>query len=178
MIDRKKIFPFAVLGLLLFLPTALSAAARIVRISNNASSDAIDTLTVSGSPSFQSAAAPDEDVVFITNNGEAPVVVRNRIVTNGGSLVSYSITVGVNPGEFVVDTDPSGGPIFIFLNGAEITDDVEGYEYSNGGQQYSLLDTPPIPVFDGYGLVIFGVLLLASLVWFAWRKKRLAKVSV
>lgn len=176
---KRKVIQLAAFALLFFLPAALSAVVRTVKISNNAGSDAIDTLTLSGSPSFsRNASAPDEDVVFITNMGEAPVVVRNRIVTNGGSLVSYSITPGVNADEFVVDTDPSGGPIFIYLNGAEITDDVEGYKYSNGGQRFELVDTPPIPIFDGYGLAVFGALLLASLVWFVRRRKRLAGTSV
>ncbi|HLG93662.1 MAG TPA: IPTL-CTERM sorting domain-containing protein, partial [candidate division Zixibacteria bacterium] len=66
------------------------------------------------------------------------------------------------------------GSLVITLNGQEVNSDSEGSAYSKAGQ-YFQLDTTQIPTLSEWGLIIFASLLLASLVWFIRRRRKLVK---
>ena len=171
----KKILRAVFISALLF--QAGTAWGARVLISEDAQRNAIDTLTFSGGALSRSITAPaaSEMIIFNTSNGESPGVVRNRIVSLGAGLSNFTVTPTGNPDEFEVDNIPPGGALLIELSGDEVNSDSEGSAYSNAGQ-YFRLTAAQIPTLSDWGLILFATLLLASLVWFVRRKRKLAKV--
>lgn len=114
-------------------------------------------------------------IIFNTNNGESPGVVRNRIVSLGAGLSNFTVTPTGNPDEFEVDNIPPGGALLIDLNGDDVNSSSEGSAYSKA-DQYFRLSASQIPTLSEWGLILFATLLLASLVWFIRRRRKLVKV--
>ena len=175
MIFRKKIF-VGTLAFALLLQTGLAWGAR-VRVGGTGSTDAIDTLTFSDGSLARPAGAPaiNEMLIFSTFDGDTPDTVRNRIVAAGAGLSSFTVSPVIGfPNQFEVENIPPGGSLVITLNGQEVNSDSEGSAYSKAGQ-YFQLDTTQIPTLSEWGLIIFASLLLASLVWFIRRRRKLVK---
>lgn len=172
---RKKIFRAAFLSVFLF-QAGVAWGARVV-ISETAQRNAIDTLTLSGGALSNSTMAPaaSEMIIFNTSNGESPGVVRNRIVSLGAGQSNFTVSPVIgNPDEFEVNNIPPGGALLIELNGDEVNSNSEGSAYSKAGQYFRLSDSQ-IPTLSEWGLIIFATLLLASLVWFIRRRRKLVK---
>ncbi|MGH8003349.1 MAG: IPTL-CTERM sorting domain-containing protein, partial [Limisphaerales bacterium] len=64
--------------------------------------------------------------------------------------------------------------LLIDLNGDEVNSTSENSAYSRAGQ-YFQLTASQIPTLSEWGLIIFAVLLLASLGWFIRRRRKPAK---
>lgn len=171
----KKLVRAVFISVLLF-QAGNAWAARVV-ISGNGTRDAIDTLTFSGGALSRSTNSPaaSEMIIFNTNNGESPGVVRNRIVSLGAGLSNFTVTPTGNPDEFEVDNIPPGGALLIDLNGDDVNSSSEGSAYSKA-DQYFRLSASQIPTLSEWGLILFATLLLASLVWFIRRRRKLVKV--
>jgi hypothetical protein len=174
---RKKIFAAFFTAVLLG-QAGLAWGARVI-ISGTGSTDAIDTLTFSGGFLARPAGAPaaSEMLIFSTFDGDSPNTVRNRIVAVGDSLSSFTVTPVVgNPNEFEVQNNPPGGSLVILLNGDEVNSSSEGSAYSKAGQYFKLTATQ-IPTLSEWGLIVFATLLLASLVWYVLRRRKLIKAK-
>ena len=172
---RKKILRAVFISVLL-LQAGVAWGARVV-ISGNGTRNAIDTLTFSGGAISRSITAPasSEMLIFNTVNGDSPGVVRNRIVSLGAGLDNFTVSATGNPNEFEVDNIPPGGALLIQLDGDEVNSSSEGSAYSKA-DQYFRLSASQIPTLSEWGLILFATLLLASLVWFIRRKRKLARV--
>ena len=177
MIFTKKLFRVVFISALLF-QAGVAWGARVL-ISGTGSRNAIDTLTFSGSALSRSttAAVASEMIIFNTSNGESPGVVRNRIVNLGSGLSNFTVdSVPGNPDEFEVDNIPPGGALLIQLDGDEVNSSSEG-SASSKADQYFRLSASQIPTLSEWGLIIFGTLLLVSLVWFIRRRRKPVRVS-
>lgn len=173
MIFRKKLFQSAALGLLLILPSLAGGA--VIKISGRATTSAIDTLTLSGSLAGN-AAVPTAMVIFTTFIGNDSDATRDSIVNDAAGLTTFSIDQA-GPGQFSVEDSTGNQNVTVKLRGQVIgTHSEEGEVTSNAGQDFVLI-AASIPTLSEWGLVIFGALLLAGLVWFIHRKRRLAKVT-
>ena len=174
---KKKFFLAVFTTVFLFQGSAVWGAR--VAITGNGTGDAIDTLTFSGGFLARPAGAPaaNEMLIFSTFVEDGPNTVRDRIVAVGESLSSFTVTPVIgSPNEFEVQNNPPGGSLVIALNGDELTVGVEGGAFSKAGQYFDLVETQ-IPTLTEWGLILFAALLLASLVWFVLRRRKLARAK-
>ncbi len=174
----KKKF-FGTLFTAVFLFQAGAAWGARITISGTASQDAIDTLTFSDGGLARPANTPavSDMIIFNASDGESPGVVRDRIVTLGASLVDFAVSPVIgDPNSFDVDNVPPGGALLIELNGEEVTSDPESSPVSHAGQRFRLTASQ-IPTLSEWGLILFATLLLASLVWFIRRRRKLKKAQ-
>lgn len=168
----KRALRFVAIGLLIFLPAAAAAASYQVR--NDAGGGAIDTLTINDNfASRATSPQASEMIIFQTNVEDSPETTRNRIVTGGAGLENFIVSPSVQADQFIV-TDSSGGNPNVLLNGQLITTDPDGVT-AHSGQNFIQVPSQ-IPTLTEWGLIIFAALLLASLVWFIRRRRKLARV--
>lgn len=171
----KNIFRCVAFSLFLFFPALGAAGLYQIRGSGNG---AIDTLTISGSflnrPNSNSPLAV-EYVIFRTASGSTPDQTRDSVVAAAGGLTNFVITAA-GPGTFSVDTYPSpGGSFDVLLDGQLITTDGDGVT-AHSGQNFIQLPSQ-IPALSEWGLILFAALFLASLVWYALRRRKPARAE-